>query len=210
MNLSVIIPVLNEEAALPSTLASVSKQRGQFETLVVDGGSIDATKDVASRFSRARLINSRRGRAAQMNRGAAQARGEWLLFLHADTLLPDDALVEIIGRTGDASVQAGCFQHSFSGRRWSLSLISKLHNWRFGRGRIIYGDQAFFIRRSLFEKLGGFPNVSILEDVLLSEKLVRVTRASHAGKDRDHRFTKIRSTRRMAQFFRSRPDPGLP
>lgn len=176
MNLSVIIPVLNEEVALPTTLAYVSKQRGIFETIVVDGGSSDSSIDVACSFSRVRLISSKQGRASQMNCGAAEARGEWLLFLHADTLLPEDALIDIISLTDDPSVQAGCFHHRFSGSRVSLSLISKLHNWRFSRGRIIYGDQAFFIRRSLFEQLGGFPGVDVMEDVLFSEKLVEVTR----------------------------------
>lgn len=176
MSVSIVIPVLNEEKALPATLARINSQQGLLETIVVDGGSTDASQQILREAGNIKLLSAGRGRARQMNAGADMAQGEWLLFLHADTLLPADALLEILSRGAQSGVQAGCFRHRFSDGGLLLSLISKLHNWRFRRGGIIYGDQAFFIRRELFNRLGGFPLVPILEDVQLSEQLVAITR----------------------------------
>lgn len=172
--ISIIIPVLNEERALPATLQHVFSQTGEFEVIVVDGGSTDGTLDVVSQDSRIQLLTASTGRASQMNAGAEHANGDWLLFLHADTLLPNDALVSI--EQLPSHVQAGGFKHRFSGQVWSLRLISRLHNLRCRWTRIFYGDQAMFIRQQLFNELGMFPNKPIIEDVLFSEKLVKVTR----------------------------------
>jgi glycosyltransferase involved in cell wall biosynthesis len=116
-----------------------------------------------------------KGRASQMNAGAAQASGEWLLFLHADTVLPDGALLQLNKLEKDHAVQAGGFMHQFSGDDWRLQLISFLDNFRCTRSRIIYGDQALFVRRALFERLGGFPDQPVLEDVAFCEKLIKTT-----------------------------------
>src|SRR4029079_11689716 len=99
-----------------------------------------------------------KGRASQMNTGAQHATGDWLLFLHADTLLPDRALARLNTLETDATVQAGGFLHQFSGTDWLLRTLSYLNNLRCRWSKIIYGDQAMFVRRTLFEKLGGFPN----------------------------------------------------
>ncbi len=168
--ISVIIPTLNEALALPATLARVATQRVAHEVIVADGGSIDDTQAVVRRAG-ARWITSARGRGAQMNAGARHAvcsQGEWLLFLHADTLLPPHALAAIAQLP--PHVESGCFRQAFSGAHPLLRAVSRLHNWRCQRTRIMYGDQAMFVRRGVFEALGGFPETD-LEDVKLSERL---------------------------------------
>lgn len=173
--ISVIIPAYNEERALPATLHHLLRLPGEFEVLLVDGGSEDRTVDVASAMAGVTVLHAPKGRATQMNAGAAIARGEWLLFLHADTLLPAEALVRLNGLEKDRAVEAGGFLHRFSGSDWRLRLISWLDNFRCVRSLIIYGDQAMFVRKRLFERLGGFPEVPILEDVAFCEQLVQAT-----------------------------------
>jgi rSAM/selenodomain-associated transferase 2 len=171
--ISVIIPVLDEEKALPATLQRLFSQNGDFEVLVVDGGSTDSTLAVIKADARIQLLGSRTGRARQMNHGAGHAQGEWLLFLHADTLLPEDALTAVAQLPDE--ILAGGFRHRFSGRQRGLRLVSWLHNVRCRCTQVFYGDQAMFIRKSLFTELGGFPDKPVLEDLLLGEQIARVT-----------------------------------
>ncbi|MGB5718491.1 MAG: TIGR04283 family arsenosugar biosynthesis glycosyltransferase [Gammaproteobacteria bacterium] len=171
--ISVIIPVLNEEKALPATLQRLFLQSGDFEVLAIDGGSSDNTPALIKADDRIQQYGSRTGRASQMNCGARHARGEWLLFLHADTLLPGDALAAI--QQLPETTLAGGFRHRFSGSRRGLRLISWLHNFRCRCTRVFYGDQAMFIRKTLFTELGGFPEEPVLEDLLFSEQIARVT-----------------------------------
>ena len=182
--ISVVIPAFNEEQALPNTLRALFTQRGDFEVIVVDGGSIDRTIECVQEFTLStqysalrslRLLTAPKGRASQMNAGAKEATGEWLLFLHADTVLPSGAIQRVNEMEADQAIQAGGFMHQFSGDDWRLKLISFLDNFRCIRSRIIYGDQALFVRRTLFERLGGFPNRPILEDVAFCERLIAVT-----------------------------------
>jgi rSAM/selenodomain-associated transferase 2 len=184
--ISVIMPTYNEEKILPSTLAALFAQTGEFEVIIVDGGSTDETlailDDLEFRPSSfltphvsRRALTAPKGRASQMNAGAKQAKGEWLLFLHADTVLPGGALQRLNEMEKDPAIQAGGFMHQFSGDDWRLRFISFLDNFRCTRSRIIYGDQALFVRRTLFEKLGGFPDQPILEDVAFCERLIKVT-----------------------------------
>jgi glycosyltransferase involved in cell wall biosynthesis len=93
--ISVVIPAYNEERALPDTLARLCSQPGDYEVILVDGGSTDGTRSIARRHRDLRIVQAPKGRASQMNAGAAKARGEWLLFLHADTLLPENGLAQI-------------------------------------------------------------------------------------------------------------------
>ncbi|OYT19381.1 MAG: glycosyl transferase [Nitrospira sp. UW-LDO-01] len=181
--ISIIIPTYNEEKALPKTLQALLSQPGEFETILVDGGSTDRTRAVVadhisltqhSVLSTVQLITAPKGRASQMNAGAKEAKGELLLFLHADTILPDGAIQRLNDMETDQSIQAGGFMHQFSGDDWRLKCISFLDNFRCTRSRIIYGDQALFVRRTLFEQLGGFPNQPILEDVAFCERLIKV------------------------------------
>lgn len=169
--ISVVIPAYDEERALPETLQRLFSQPGDFEVILVDGGSGDATRHIGLNHPGVQLLDAPKGRASQMNAGAARARGEWLLFLHADTLLPKDGLAHIGELPKEVAV--GGFRHRFSGRGFGLWLVSLVDNIRCSRSRIIFGDQAMFIRRSLFARLGGFPEVERLEDVLFCEELVK-------------------------------------
>lgn len=184
---SVVIPAYNEEKALPHTLRELFRQLGDYEVIVVDGGSTDRTHAVLAEFSFSespslltshpsrRLLTAPKGRASQMNVGAKHAIGDWLLFLHADTVLPPGAIQRLNEMELNLTIQAGGFMHQFSGDDWRLKLISFLDNFRCIRSRIIYGDQALFVRCALFEQLGGFPNRPILEDVAFCERLIAVT-----------------------------------
>lgn len=174
--ISVIIPVLNEEKCLPRTLSHLDRMSGDFEVIAVDGGSSDASIRFLASFPEVRVLSAPRGRASQMNAGATVASGEWLLFLHADTSLPENALASLDARTDDLTVQAGCFRHRFSGQHWGLRFISWLHNRRFGVTNVIYGDQAMFVRRSLFHMLGGFPEDAEMEDIAFCERMLRTIR----------------------------------
>lgn len=173
---SVIIPSYNEEKALPETLPALLLQPGDYEVIVVDGGSTDRTCDIARALANVQLLSAPKGRASQMNAGAKAATGEWLLFLHADTVLPDGAIRRLNDMESDQVIQAGGFMHQFSGDDRRLRLISLLDNFRCTRSRIIYGDQALFVRRALFEQLGGFPDQPILEDVAFCERLIKVAK----------------------------------
>ena len=184
---TVVIPTYNEEKALPHTLRELLRQFGDYEVIVVDGGSTDRTlqallehgfcfdSSLLTHHPSRVVLAAPKGRALQMNAGAKQAAGEWLLFLHADTVLPTGAIQRLNEMETDQTIQAGGFMHQFSGDDWRLKLISFLDNFRCIRSRIIYGDQALFVRRALFNRLGGFPNQPILEDVAFCERLIRVT-----------------------------------
>jgi rSAM/selenodomain-associated transferase 2 len=177
----IIIPTYNEEKVLPGTLEALFAQPGSYEVIVVDGGSSDRTRELASATPGVRLVTAPKGRASQMNGGARHAvscgmtPNDWLLFLHADTLLPEGALARLNSLEPDTAVQAGGFLQQFSGDDWRLRLVSALDNFRCRRSKIIYGDQALFVRQGLFTQLGGFPEQRILEDVAFCEKLVKVT-----------------------------------
>ncbi len=175
--ISVIVPTYNEERALPRTLEHLLAQPGVYEVIVVDGGSTDGTAELVRARADVRLLTAAKGRASQMNKGARAARGGWLLFLHADTLLPEGALARLEALASQRACQAGGFRHRFSGEDWRLGLISWMDNLRARLTHIIYGDQAMFVRRALFERLGGFPeDQPFLEDIRFCERLKRATR----------------------------------
>ena len=172
--ISVVIPAYNEARALPRTLDALFSQTGTYEVIVADGGSSDGTVQ-AIRERPVRVTAAPKGRASQMNTGAKLATGDWLLFLHADTVLPPGA-IEHIAALEPQECEAGGFRQRFTGQHWQLRAISWLHNTRCTLTRIFYGDQAMFVRRELFWRLGGFPAAPILEDILFSQQLRRVTR----------------------------------
>jgi rSAM/selenodomain-associated transferase 2 len=178
----VIIPTLNEEQALPDTLFQLFNLTGTYRVIVVDGGSSDRTCAIVRSHPQVELLIAPKGRATQMNAGADCARrlravpNDWLLFLHADTLLPEESVEKLNRMEANPGIQAGGFTHRFSGADWRLRLISTLDNYRCRRSGIIYGDQALFVRVGLFEHLGGFPQQPILEDVAFCENLIRHTK----------------------------------
>ncbi|MBP1682140.1 MAG: glycosyl transferase family 2 [Proteobacteria bacterium] len=169
--LSVIIPTLNEGAQIRSRLNALQALRGRATLLLVDGGSDDDTVEQALPLVD-QLIDAPRGRALQMNAGAAASRGEVLLFLHADTSLPASAAGDIEAAI-DAGAQWGRFDVRIEGTHRLLLLVARLMNWRSRRSQIATGDQAIFVRRDLFERVGGYPEQALMEDIALCRRLKR-------------------------------------
>ena len=168
--LSIVMPVLDEAAGIASTLQALAPLRARgHELIVVDGGSRDGTPKLAAALAD-QVVLSEPGRARQMNAGAAQARGEVLLFLHADTLLPADADTLIAAAMARGAVW-GRFDVRIAGRSALLPLVAALMNLRSRLSGIATGDQAIFVQRSAFEFLGGFPAQPLMEDIALSRRL---------------------------------------
>ncbi len=174
MTISVIIPTLNEEQALEETLADLPLSH-TLETIIVDGGSTDRTLAIANAFRahapNAHIVEAPTGRARQMNEGAQVSRGEVLLFLHADTQIPNGAPRIIESALEDPAVVGGRFDVKFNTHsRWGR-LIGTLMNWRSRTSGIATGDQAIFVRRRIFEQLGGFADIPLMEDIEFSRRL---------------------------------------
>jgi rSAM/selenodomain-associated transferase 2 len=171
--LSIIVPVLDEAENLERLLPHLRGRCPDAEVIVVDGGSADRTALVARDWPHARYLASERGRARQMNAGARAAHGDILLFLHADTLLPADAAAAIARALADRRVVGGRFDVSFGSPGRAFRLIATFMNWRSRLTGIATGDQAIFVRRDVFEALGGYPDIPLMEDVELSARLKR-------------------------------------
>ncbi len=171
MSVSVIIPAINEAQGLRSMLPPLLAQQRCLEVIVADGGSDDETPRVA-REAGASVITCARGRARQMNSGAAVAAGETLLFLHADTTLPDNAL-ELVESAVAQGALWGRFDLRLSGSHWLLRIVERMINWRSCLSGIATGDQAIFLRRQLFDSIGGYAGIPLMEDVELSKRLKR-------------------------------------
>lgn len=166
-----MIPALNEAENIQSALRSLQtlRTRGD-EIILVDGGSTDRTAELAAPLAD-RILTGTRGRAPQMNRGAAAASGEILLFLHADTELPADCDRLIAAALAPAEGW-GRFDVQLSGQRAMFTLISFCINLRSRLTGIATGDQAIFVSRALFERTGGFPPIALMEDIALSRRLL--------------------------------------
>lgn len=163
MSLSIVVPAFNEARRIGAAVDAARALGKHVEIIVVDGGSGDATAQIARRHGARVIETAVRGRAPQMNLGAAAAAGDVLLFLHADTLLPPDALRAIEAALADPRVAGGCFRLRFDDDHPLLRLSGALS--RFGCRLFHYGDCAYFVRRAAFCELGGFRAMPLLEDM---------------------------------------------
>lgn len=170
-DISIIIPALNEARHLPKTLRRLTALPGNYEVLIVDGGSSDETERIVGGFPSVRWLTAERGRALQLNAGAEAARGSILFFLHADTLPPVNALShirEVLDREG---VVAGSFYTRFDNNWWGYRVISAFS--RLNLSFLTFGDQGLFMRKSTFRAMNGFPPVPLMEDLELQRRLRR-------------------------------------
>ena len=172
MNSSVVIPVLNEEKTIAANLHAL-RALDPDEVIVVDGGSADRSREISAQTG-ATVISSAPGRALQMNCGAQHATGDVLLFLHADTRLPPAAFAEIVAALEDARYLGGRFDVELDGDHWLLRVVGAMINQRSRITKVGTGDQAIFVRREVFARMGGFPDIPLMEDIAFCRALKRL------------------------------------
>jgi rSAM/selenodomain-associated transferase 2 len=171
MDISIIMPTLDEELLIAATLEQTRRVVGDAELIVIDGGSSDRTAALARPF--APVVSAKRGRAVQMNAGALLARGEVLLFQHADTLMPPGALDMVRAALADPQVLGGAFAIRFDEPQRAYERMGRDTTRRSLNGSYT-GDQCIFVRREAFWRMGGYPNIEIMEDVELSHTMRRL------------------------------------
>ncbi|OYV80099.1 MAG: glycosyl transferase [Ferrovum sp. 34-44-207] len=171
MTISIIVPVLNEAPALPLLLERLLPLlRHGCEVIIADGGSDDGSADIAQ-CAGFKVVHAPRGRARQMNAGATHATGNALLFLHADTQLPDGAGMLIERALSGGNRSWGRFDVCIAGRPAMLRIVGRMMNLRSRLTGIATGDQAMFVTRAAFDAVGGFPDQPLMEDIELSKRL---------------------------------------
>ncbi len=191
--ISIIVPTLNEAPVIRAALKPLQRMRENgHEIILVDGGSTDDTVALSTPLVDC-MLHAPTGRARQMNAGAREARGDILLFLHADTCLPPDAPRLIMAGLADSGRQWGRFDVRLSGSRALLRLVERLMNIRSRLTHIATGDQAMFVRRGAFFAAGGFPEIPLMEDIALSRRL------KQAGPPLCLRQTVVTSSRRWEE-----------
>jgi len=166
---SVIIPALNESANIAAAVET-ARAAGVEQVIVSDGGSQDDTVEIAEKYG-AQVVLSNPGRAIQQNAGAAEARGEILLFLHADCQLPADAVKQIGEVIADGQTSFGAFQQKIDAPGWPYRWLSSGNAARLRYLGLAYGDQGIFVKRELFQHVGGFPAEPLMEEVVLMKRL---------------------------------------
>ncbi len=169
--LSIIIPVLNEATIIQPILGRLLYNDAGVEIIVVDGGSQDNTFELAIATGAKVIVSPQRGRANQMNAGAAIATGDILLFLHADTQLPIGYLTMVKDTLAQPKTIAGAFELAIDGQKPSLRLVETMVKLRSRWFSLPYGDQALFLKKSVFEEIGGFADLPIMEDFELVQRL---------------------------------------
>lgn len=209
ITLSIVIPLLNEADNLPKLMGHLAHLNpAPYQVILVDGGSTDNSVAIAKELIESlidsspsvisgqvidwQIIESTAGRALQMNAGAELAMGDVLLCLHADTQLPNHAIADITSAVRQAAW--GRFDVRLESSTWMLKVVSQMMNWRSRFSGIATGDQAIFIKKSLFEQLGGYPQQPLMEDIELCKRLKAV------GKPACLRSKVITSARRWQQY----------
>lgn len=213
--LSIIIPTLNEEAGLESLLIQLSQFSSEVtpELIVVDGGSTDRTQEIAHRYCD-RVLVVDPGRGSQLNRGASLATGEIFWFLHADTRVAKDCIPRLLHKVSEGA-RGGCFRLQFMDPHPAFRIIAWGSNFRAKWLKSFYGDQGIFVEREVFQKLGGFREIPIMEDLEFSrrmKKTIPVTLVEASLKTSPRRFEKgllrtllLMQVLKLAFFFRVNP-----
>jgi len=173
MDISVIIPTLNEAEKIADVVAR-TRALSPYEIIVVDGDSTDATLQQASAADR--CLKAKRGRAIQQNTGAAASRGDILLFLHADCWLEEGSLQAVRNVLQDERIVGGCFRQRIDAPGVLYRLLEWGNNQRVRTCKWAYGDQGIFVRHKVFDELGGFPQLGLMEDLFLMKRLKRTGR----------------------------------
>ena len=174
-SVSIIIPAYNEASQLELSLKNLfdeMPENPEVEVILSDGGSTDNTLDIAKNYP-CRILSSDIGRAKQMNSASRHANGDFLLFLHADSSLPDNWLNQVQG-----SLKWGFFPVKLSGQHWLLRVIERTINLRSRISRVATGDQGLYFSRSFFQALEGFPDIPIMEDIAISKRARKISEPS--------------------------------
>lgn len=166
--ISVIIPTLNEAKSISNCLSSLFSQKGNFEVIIVDAGSKDKTIEKAAKFN-VRIVRSKKGRALQMNKGASLAKGNILWFLHADIVVPKNAISKI--EAACKKSVGGAFYKKYDKKSFLLSVNVLVSKIRIGVFKSFWGNECIFVRKDVFEKMNGFKEIPIMEDVDFSKRL---------------------------------------
>jgi rSAM/selenodomain-associated transferase 2 len=173
MKFSIIIPMLNEAGSIVNCLTALQPLRTYCEIITVDGGSADNTKELAMPLVD-KLILSQKGRAVQMNSGAKSATGDMLVFLHADTFLPDNAITQMSQAINNKYLW-GRFDVNLDSNQPLLNVVAFFMNWRSRLTGVATGDQAIFVDKRLFDSVGQYPQIALMEDIALSQALKKLS-----------------------------------
>lgn len=178
MAISIIIPTLNEEENIRKLLDNLKNLKGDFEVIFSDGGSLDKTLNIIKDFGNYKIINSDRGRAKQLNNGAKESNNDILFFLHADSIIEENALIKMEDFIKNRN-KVGCLKIKFDSKKILMNIFAVLSNLRVKYRNIAFGDQGIFIEKKFFEDIGMFEDIPLMEDYKLSIKLKSICRIKY-------------------------------